>query len=252
MRARLHPLTALTGAACTAVVTTAAASWVFSVAVTLAVAVLAARAGVARQVLPAAAVILAPLCVSLLVLHGLFFPEGQTALASWGPARVTAEGLRFALELATRTAACVLALLLFSFTVSVPDLVSALAERKLPPQFVFVLASTLALLPAIAGRLVRIRQAQEARGLVLRGGLLSRLGAVRLQMVPLVLGLIEDAGSRAQALDARGFGGGAPRTSYREVPDPPAQRWFRAAALLAAAGAVVIRLALSWPPGVQP
>jgi energy-coupling factor transport system permease protein len=249
---RLHPLTALTAAGCTAAVTTAAASWVLAVAVSLAVAVLAGRAGVAGRVLPAAAVILAPLCVSLLVLHGLFFPEGQTVLASWGPARVTAEGLGFALDLATRTAACVLVFLLFSFTVSVPDLVSALAARKLPPQFGFVLASTLTLLPAIAGRLDRIRQAQEARGLVLRGGLLSRLGAVRLQMVPLVLGLIEDAGSRAQALDARGFGGGGPRTSYREVTDPPAQRRFRAAALLVAAGAVVLRLALSWPPAAQP
>jgi energy-coupling factor transport system permease protein len=251
MGQRLHPLTALTAAGCTAAVTTAAASWVLSVAVSLAVAVLAGRAGVAGRVVPAAAVILAPLCVSLLVLHGLFFPEGQTVLASWGPARVTVEGLGFALDLATRTTACVLVFLLFSFTVSVPDLLAALAERKLPPQFGFVLASTLTLLPAIAGRLDRIRQAQEARGLVLRGGLLSRLGAVRLQMVPLVLGLIEDAGSRAQALDARGFGGG-PRTSYREVPDPPAQRRFRAAALLVAAGAVVLRLALSWPPAAQP
>ncbi|WP_427132408.1 energy-coupling factor transporter transmembrane component T [Pseudarthrobacter sp. S9] len=247
MPPRLHPLTALTAAACTAVITTAAASWPLSLAVSLAAAVLAARAGVAGRVLPAAAVILAPLCVSLLVLHGLFFPEGHTILAQWGPARVTAEGLGFALDLASRTAACVLVLLLFSFTVSVPDLVAALAAKRVPPQFGFVLASTLTLVPAIAARLDRIRQAQEARGLVLRGGLLSRLGAVRLQMVPLVLGLIEDAGSRAQALDARGFGSPGPRTSYRDVDDPPAQRRFRAAALLLAACAVALRLALSWP-----
>ena len=128
--------------------------------------------------------------------------------------------------------------LLFSFTVSVPDLVSALAARRIPPQFGFVLASTLTLLPAVAGRLDRIRQAQETRGMVVRGGLLSRLGALRLQMVPLVLALMDDAGSRAQALDARGFGSPGPRTSYRDVADPPAQRLFRAAALVLAAAAV--------------
>jgi energy-coupling factor transport system permease protein len=247
MSPRLHPLTALAAAACTAVLTTAAASWPLSIVVVLATGVLAVRSGVAGRVLPAAAVILAPWCLSLLVLHGLFFPEGHTVLAQWGPARVTTEGLGFALDLASRTAACVLVLLLFSFTVSVPDLIAALTLRRVPPQFGFILASTLTLVPAMAGRLDRIRQAQEARGLVLGGGMLSRLAAVRLQMVPLVLGLIEDAGARAQALDARGFGGPGPRSSYRTVDDPPAQRLFRALALLLAFCAVALRLAFSWP-----
>jgi energy-coupling factor transport system permease protein len=246
-RRRLHPLTALTLAGSTAAATTAAASWPLSAAVALVAAGLAVRAGVGRRVLAAAAAILLPLGLSLLMLHGLFFPEGHTVLASWGPARVTAEGLGFALELGARTAACVLVLLLFAFTVSVADLVSALAVRRVPPQFGFVLASALTLLPAMAARLDGIRQAQEARGLVLGGGLLSRLGAVRLQMVPLVLGLIDDAGNRAQALDARGFGRLGPRTSYREVPDPPAQQRFRAAVLLLAAVAIAWRLVASWP-----
>ena len=249
MATRLHPFTALTAAGCAAVVTTAAASWPLSLAVVLAAAVLAARGGLAGRVLSAAAVILAPLCLSLLVLHGLFFPEGHTVLAQWGPARVTAEGLEFALELGTRTAACVLVFLLFSFTVSVPDLLSALAARGIPPQFGFVLASTLTLLPAVAGRLDRLRQAQQTRGMVLRRGLLPRLGALRLQMVPLVLALIDDAGSRAQALDARGFGSPGPRTSYRNVVDPPAQRRLRAAALVLAAAAVAARIVASWPAG---
>ncbi|MET4095866.1 energy-coupling factor transporter transmembrane component T [Arthrobacter sp. UYCu712] len=243
----LHPLTALTLAGCAAVITTAAASWPLSVAVALTASLLAGRAGVARRVLAAAAVILVPFGLSLLMLHGFFFTEGRTVLAAWGPARVTAEGLGFALEAGTRTAACVLMLLLFSFTVSVPDLVTALTARRVPRQFSFVLASTLTLLPAIAARLGRIRQAQQARGLVLGGGLLSRLVGIRLQMVPLVLGLIDDAGSRAQALDARGFGGQGPRTSYRTLTDPEAQRWIRPAALLLAAVAVLLRVAASWP-----
>ena len=245
---RLHPLTALTAAGCAAVITTAAASWPLSVAIALAAVLLGARAGVAVRVVTAAAVILVPLYLSLLLLHGLFFPEGRTVLAQWGPARVTAEGLGFALELATRTIASVLVLLLFSFTVSVPDLLTALAARRIPVQFSFVLASTLTLVPAMAGRLERIRQAQEARGLVVGGGLLSRLAAARLQAVPLVLGLVEDAGIRAQALDARGFGAPGPRTSYRQLPDPPGQRLLRAGLLLIAAAAVVLRLSSAAVP----
>ena len=151
------------------------------------------------------------------MLHGLFFPEGRTVLAAWGPARVTAEGLGFALEAGTRTAACVLVLLLFSFTVHVPDLVAALTARRVPRQFSYVLASTLTLVPAIARRLDRIRQAQQARGLVLRGGLPSRLAAVRLQMVPLVLGLIEDAG---QPLPGAGRPRLCPAGTPDKLPDP--------------------------------
>lgn len=248
---RLHPLTALAVAGATAVVTTAVASWPVSIAVALAASVVAMHARVGKRVMPAAALILVPLCLSLLVVHGLFFPEGRIVLAQWGPARITAEGLEFALDVASRTAACVLVLLVFSFTVSVPDLVSALAARKFPPQFGFVLASTLTLAPAIAARLDRIRQAQEARGLVLRGGPVSRFAALRLQMVPLVMGLIDDAGSRAQALDARGFGAAGPRTSYRAIEDPPGQRLFRAIALILAAVAVAARLWVSWPAGAS-
>ena len=247
---RLHPLTALTAAGCTAVITTAVGSWPLSLAVALAAALLAVRAGLAPRVLASAGVILAPLCLTLLVLHGLFFPEGHTVLAQWGPARVTTEGLGFALELASRTSASVLVLLLFSFTVSVPDLLTALATRRIAPQFSFVLASTLTLVPAMAGRLEKIRQAQEARGLVVRRGLLPRLAAARLQAVPLVLGLLEDAGVRAQALDARGFSASGPRTSYRQLQDPPGQRIFRAVALLLAAAAVALRLVTDWPAAV--
>lgn len=246
-RSGLHPLTALSLAGSAAVITTAAASWPLSAAVALTAGLLAGRAGAARRVLAAAAVILVPLGVSLLMLHGLFFPEGRTVLAAWGPARVTAEGLSFALEAGTRTGACVLVLLLFSFTVSVPDLVAALTARRVPRQLSFVLASTLTLVPAAARRLERIQQAQQARGLVLRGGPLSRLAAARLQMVPLVLGLIEEAGSRSQALDARGFARPGARTSFRTLADPPAQRRIRAAALLLAATAVLLRAAASWP-----
>lgn len=228
-------------------ITTAAGTWPLSLAVGIAAAALAVRAGAGRRVLAAAAAVLLPLGLSLLMLHGLFFPEGRTVLAVWGPARVTAEGLAFALESGTRTGACVMVLLLFSFTVGAPDLVAALAARGLPPQLGFVLASALTLLPAMAARLEHIRAAQEARGLVLRGGVLARLAGVRLQMVPLVLGLIEDSGSRAQALEARGFGAPGPRTSYREVADPPVERRFRAALLLLATAAVAVRIGASWP-----
>ena len=191
---------------------------------------------------PAAAAVLVPLGLSLLVLHGLFFPEGRTVLAGWGPARITAEGLDFAGQRILQLAAVVLALLLFSFSASVPDLVAALSARGVQGRFAFVLASTLTLLPAIAERARRIRQAQESRGLVISRSLVSRAAAFRLQAVPLVLSLIEDAGTRAAALEARGLTIRGPRTVYREVPDSTAQRAGRAVLAVMALAAVVLRV----------
>lgn len=222
--------------------TTAAASWPVSAAVAAACLGLSLAAGTARRVLPAAAAVLVPLGLSLLVLHGLFFPEGKTVLAAWGAARITAEGLGFAGQRIALLAAVVMVLLLFSFAVSVPDLVAALSARGVQGRFAFVLASTLTLLPAIAGRARRIREAQESRGLVVSGSLLSRVGAFRLQAVPLVLSLIEDAGTRAAALEARGLSNAGPRTSYRQVPDSGLQRAVRAVLVLAALAVVVLRV----------
>lgn len=239
---RLHPLTSLAAAGSTAVITTAAAWLPLSAAVGAAAVGLAFAAGISHRMLPAAAAVLVPLGVSLLLLHGLFFPEGVTVLAQWGPARVTTEGLQFAVERVAQLSAAVLALLLFSFSVSVPDLVAALSSRGVKGRFGYVLASTLTLLPAISARVQRIRQAQESRGLVIRRGWAHRVIAFRLQAVPLVLALVEEAGTRAQALEARGFSSQGPRTSYREVPDPPSQRVVRMVLLVAAVAAVAARL----------
>lgn len=239
---RVHPLTGLAAAGSTAVITTAAASWPLSLAVVAGALAVSAAGGTARRLLPAAAAILVPLTLSLLMVHGLAYPEGSTVLAEWGPARVTAEGLGFALQRGVQVWAAVLALLAFSFSVSVPDLVAALNAKGVRGRLAFVLASTLTLLPAIAAQAERIRTAQEARGLVIRRGLVHRTAAFRLQAVPLVLALVDDAGTRAAALEARGFSSSGPRTSYRTVPDSTAQRLLRAVLLLAAAAAVVLRL----------
>ncbi|MFF2317035.1 energy-coupling factor transporter transmembrane component T family protein [Arthrobacter sp. NPDC058097] len=243
MSTRLNPLTALTAAVAVLVITTAAGSWALSLTVAAGAVLLSAASGTVRRVLLAGAAVIVPFWLSLLVIHGLFFPEGRTVLASWGPARVTAEGLAFALEMGLRTAAFVLVLMVFSFSVRVPELVAALAARRVPPQVGYVLASTLLLAPLVAARLQKVRQAQEARGLVVGRGLGSRAAAIRLQMVPLVLGLVHDAGIRAQSLDARGFRSAGPRTSYTEVPDSAAQAAFRMVAILLALAAVGWRVA---------
>ncbi|WP_334170783.1 energy-coupling factor transporter transmembrane component T family protein [Sinomonas sp.] len=235
---RLNPLTGLVLAGSGAVACLAWASWGVWTVVFAAALVAAAKARILRRVIAAASLVVVPFALWALVIHGLFFPEGRTVLVAFGPARVTSEGLAYAGAIVLRTASLVVVMLAFSLWVRVPALRAALVRRGVPAQLGYVLASSLGLAATVAERLQRIREAQEARGLVVRSGPGGRLVAARLQVVPLVLQLVDEAGERAAALEARGHGLPGRRTSYVDEPDSPAQRTVRWA--LAAASAVLV------------
>jgi energy-coupling factor transport system permease protein len=240
---RLNPLTGLALAGTGLVACLAGTQWTVWAAAIVVAAGLAYRAGTLRRVLAAATVVVAPFALWALMIHGLFFPEGHTVLAAWGPARVTAEGLAYAAGFVLRTAALVVVMLTFSTWVDVAVLRAALVRRGVPAQLGYVLASALGLATTVSARLRRIREAQEARGLVVRRGLGGRALAARLQAVPLVLALVDEAGERAAALEARGQALPGRRTSYVDEPDSATQRVFRWVLVVASAalvGAVIL------------
>jgi energy-coupling factor transport system permease protein len=226
-RGRLNPLTGLVLAGAAVVVCLAWASWSVWLAVLAAALVAASRARVLSRVAAAGSVVVVPFALWALAIHGLFFPEGRTVLAEVGPARVTAEGLDYVALFVLRTATLVVVMLAFSLWVDVATLRVALVRRGVP----------------VSGRLAGIRAAQEARGLVVRRGIAGRVVAARLQVVPLVLQLVDEAGERATALEARGSSLRGRRTFYVEEPDSRLQRWVRwslAVASLAVVASVVV------------
>jgi energy-coupling factor transport system permease protein len=232
-----NPLTELLAAALIVVLVLVIDAWQFSLAVLVAVVVPGVlSSGRPRQIALALALTLGPLLVSSLVLHGLFFPEGTTVLARWGPARVTAEGLEFAALMGLRLAVFAGVLLTAAMTVSIPELMSTLTHRGWNRKLIFVLGSAVGLLPHVTGRARQITRAQQARGLVVRAGLRSRARGLLMVTVPLVTGLLIDASERTHLLEARGFSSSGPRTSYLPDTDTPAQR----AARWAMAGGVLV------------
>ena len=240
---RLNPLTGLVLAGSGAVACLAWASWGVWAAVLAAALLAAAMAGILRRVVAAASIVVVPFALWALVIHGLFFPEGRTVLLAFGPARVTSEGLTYAGAFVLRTASLVVVMLAFSLWVSVPTLRAALVRRGAPAQLGYVLASALGLAATVAERLQRIREAQEARGLVVRNGPAGRLLAARMQVVPLVLQLVDEAGERAAALEARGYALPGRRTSYVDEPDSRTQRvlrWTLASASVVLVASVVV------------
>lgn len=241
-RRTFNPFTELTAAVLLVVLVLVINTWQFSLAVLLLVVVPAILlSGKPRLIALALLVIAAPMLLSSLVLHGLFFPEGETVLLQWGIARVTAEGLHFALSMGLRMTVFSAALLTAAMTINIAELIATMTHRGWNRKLVFVIGSAVGLLPQVAERSRQITRAQQARGLVVHGGLVSRFKGLLMVSIPLVLSLLVDASERSRMLEARGFSSAVARTSYLPDTDSPAQRMTRWAML-----GVVVLFSIVW------
>ena len=239
---RLNPVTKLVAVLVLVVVAFAMTStwWLSAVLLVVCVvpAALVARCG--GRLASVGIKLLAPLLVALVVVQGLFFPEGTTVLAELGPARVTVEGLMFALGIALRVVLLVSAFLLLLLTTHPGTLMGALSQAGMPPKISYVISSTLQVVPAFRDRADAILLAQRARGLRTDGSVLRRAKVLLPLVTPLVLGLFTDVEERSTAMEARAFGATRARTALTVVPDSTAQRVARWALAVAAVGVVAL------------
>jgi energy-coupling factor transport system permease protein len=237
---RLHPFTGLAFAGAAAMVGLAADRWWLSLAIVAACLLLARRRGITRRLAGTAAAVLAPIWLSQLLVHAAFDRVGSHVLLAGGPVRLTVEGLATAGGLGLRVAAFATVFLLYSLTLDRYALIRALDQAGLPAQLGYVIAATLALVPATIERAQAIAQAQAVRGAGGRG-LADRLVAARMLAVPLVLASLQDATERSASLQLRGFPAGPDRTQYVAAK---ARRWElpAAAAVLCLAAALVVFL----------
>jgi energy-coupling factor transport system permease protein len=179
---------------------------------------------VAPIVLPAAT-LAGPLWLFLFVLHGLL---GES------PERAVLVGARLT--------AMLLAFLVLLGTVHPGRLVDALAARGVPFSAAYLFAATLQAVPVLRALAGRILEAQRCRGLRVRGSPARRVAALVPLAVPLALGALAEAETRALALEARAAFLGRRRTSLAPPGDTVAQRALRWLLALGTLVAVLIRL----------
>ncbi|MUK02928.1 energy-coupling factor transporter transmembrane protein EcfT [Vibrio cholerae] len=223
-----NPLTELLAAVLLVVLVLVVNRWQFSLGVLLLVVLPAVLlSGQPRQVGLAVALVAGPLLVSSLLLHGLFFPEGSHVLFDLGVARVTTEGLSFAALMGLRMSVFAGVFLTAAMTLDVPELLATMTHRGWNRNLVFIVGSAVGLIPHVALRARQITRAQQARGLVVGRGPISRFRALLRVTTPLVIGLLVDASERNTMLGARGFSSPAVRTSYLADTDTPRQRIAR-------------------------
>jgi energy-coupling factor transport system permease protein len=201
------------------------------IALTIGLAVVAVSAGLAAR-LARAMRIPAVLLASILVVNAFFYPGATDRLLELGPLALTREGLTFGAISAGRVLVAFMASVLFLFTTLADDLLEALVARGASHRIAFVILSAVQLVPRMQTRAASILDAQQARGLAIEGSFGRRIRALVPLIGPVLLGSLIDVRERTFALEARGFGARAGRTAYRQVPDPPADRWLRLALML--------------------
>ena len=236
---RAHPYTPLALAAALLCLVFAADSPRPVFAIVVAALLLALLGGSLRYVARPALMLALPTWALLLVLHGLLGAPPQQLV---GPVAVSTPGLARALVLGGRITAILFAFLGVLATVSPAGLVEAMTERGVAFSTMYLLVSTLTLVPRLRARAAQILEAQQCRGLRLGGSPLARVRALGPLVLPLVLGALMEVDEQVLALDTRGAASGAGRTALDPPPDTTAEWVLRMVCLVAVLAAWSARL----------
>ena len=198
--------------------------------------------------------VLAPLAASIVVLQVLApgsCAAGCTAVAHIGPLVITAEALARGVSLVSRLLAMESVAVVALVTTRPADLFGALRRLHVPHPVALMLATTMQLVPILQRELATVLDAQRARGMRAAG-----IRAVVPALLPVFVAGFERVGRLAISMEARGYGAGIGRTSYRADAFGPADRAIAVAGLVAGVAGVAAGLTIwgrdSVPPLVVP
>ena len=238
---RLNPLTKLT-LVLGLIVLSFVSPWYWTPHLLLFIAIvpLALIGKVSRPFFHAFLQLILPAVTFLFLMQAFFHPIGENVIFQFWFLDITLESLLFALRNAMRITMMVASFTLFLLTTHPSELMSDLTRRGLPPQFAYVIISTLQILPQMQAKALTIIAAQRSRGLDTQSSFLKRAGSLGPLVGPLVFGSLVEVEERAIAIEARGFTSTRPKTSLYEIPDTSFDRMLRWTLI----GLIVVTIAL--------
>jgi energy-coupling factor transport system permease protein len=171
--------------------------------------------------------------VMTFIIWALFFQGGE-ALFTYGPLRISAAGLTFALGMAIKLATFLAVGILFLSTTKIEEFAYALTRVGMPYKLGFTMTLAFRLVPVFLDAAITVVQAQRCRGFNFdEGNLLRRVRRYVPVIVPVFMGALRRADGMAMALEARGFQSSRPRTTFEQFP-------FRASDALALGVAIAV------------
>jgi energy-coupling factor transport system permease protein len=234
----LNPLTKLTLAFATIALAFFTFPWMAPVLI-LPVFLMGFIGRVQKQYLNVIAKLILPTVVFMFVMQSLFLPDGPTIIFSFWIFDVSLETVRAAFLTVSRIFVMISSFTVLLLTTHPSELMSDLTRRGLPPQFAYVILSTLQILPQMQAKAQTIIAAQRSRGLDTEGSFRKRVGSLVPLVGPLVFGSLVEVEERAIAIEARGFTSPRPKTSLREIQDTKLDqslRWLLSALVVIVIG----------------
>ena len=125
-------------------------------------------------------------------------------------------------------------------TLGIEDLLSPFQKIGLPSHEIAMLISiALRFIPDLIDETARIIKAQESRGVDMKEGkLMERVMAILSLIVPLIVSAFQRAEDLANAMEARGYAPGLPRTRYKQL-EMKKQDWFLLACCAVLMGVII-------------
>ncbi|MCZ7574479.1 MAG: energy-coupling factor transporter transmembrane protein EcfT [Ardenticatenaceae bacterium] len=160
---------------------------------------------------------LALLVIISLVMWPLLYHPG-TEILRYGPIYVTDIGLAYGVGMAFRILNMVIAPISLMLTTTQRDFILALRGLGLPHKGAFALATTFRFVPTVVGVGQTIIEAQKSRGLdVNQGRITTRMRKYSAILGPLIISSLRLAQQLALAVESKGLGSTAKRTSIRRL-----------------------------------
>ena len=157
------------------------------------------------------------LIVIFLFVMQVFFIGYPDSHQIWWIIKFSQTGFNTATILACRIIAISLPIIWYFLVTSNSIIIQALDQTKLPKKVIFVLASTIQVVPQLMWQSNTINEAQQARGVETTGSIWQRIKTFVPMMGPLVLSSVEQNEEKVLTLQARGFSNPTPRTTLHHI-----------------------------------
>lgn len=166
---------------------------------------------------------------NLVFINAVLIHQGSTVLVeatyeipTLGTPRITLEAIFYGLMMTLRILIVVSAFTVFNFTIHPDDQLRAFIQLKLPHKSVLVTSMGTRFAPLLFEDLVRLGDAQRARGLEIdRGNLFRRIRKRSSLIIPLLANALDRTVQMAEAMESRAFGQGNNRTFFKRLKVTP-------------------------------
>jgi energy-coupling factor transporter transmembrane protein EcfT len=202
---------------------------------------LAAWGGLLRTFLIQNFKLILPFFLSLFFIQGFFY-GGDQIVFQIGPFSYTLEGMQVAFNYTVRILQAIGGMTLFIFSTRPDHLMLAFQKLGLPHQALYLVVTTMQIIPQFQKKAQDILESQQARGLETQGGFYKRARALFPVVVPMILGSLIDIDERVIALESRAFSKQVPKTSLTRLEDSRIQKILRWSFLLLGLGLIIWRI----------